>query len=83
MPPPEVPTTPRVTATAAGTLEISVEGVRDNDDGMVTLNLYRNGGTTPIATQTRETWPWSRSTYRFKDAGLTAGTTTHVPGDRE
>jgi chitodextrinase len=71
---PEVPTAPRVTATAAGTLEISTEGVRDNDDGMITLNLYRDNGTTPIASQTQENWPWSRATYRFKDAGLTAGT---------
>ena len=71
---PEVPTAPRVTATAAGTLEISVEGVRDNNDGEITMNLYRDGGATPIASQTKETWPWSRAVYRFKDAGLTAGT---------
>ncbi len=72
---PEVPTTPRVTATAAGTLEVSVEAVRDNDDGMQTMALYRDGGTSPIATQTRETWTQSRAVFRFKDSGLTAGTT--------
>jgi chitodextrinase len=71
---PEVPSTPRVTATAAGTLEISVEGVRDNDDGEITMNLYRDGGTTPIATQTRETWPMTPAVYKFVDSGLTAGT---------
>src|SRR3954469_324965 len=71
---PEVPTAPRVTATAAGTLEISADGVRDNDDGQITMNLYRDGNTTPIASQTLESWPWSRPVYRFKDAGLTAGT---------
>ena len=72
---PEVPGTPRVTATAAGTLEISVEGVRDNNDGEVTMQLFRDGGSTPIAAQTRETWPMTPAVYKFVDSGLTAGTT--------
>lgn len=72
---PEAPTTPRVTATAAGTLEVSADGVRDNDDGQITYSLYRDGGASPIASQTVESWPWSRPTIRFKDSGLVAGTT--------
>jgi chitodextrinase len=71
---PEVPATPRVTATAAGTIEVTVDGVRDNNDGDITINLYRGTGTTPIASLTKETWPWSRAVYRFKDSGLAAGT---------
>jgi hypothetical protein len=72
---PEVPTTPRVTATAAGTLDISAEGVADNNDGVLTYRLYRDGGANPIATATAESWPWSRPVLRFKDTGLAAGTT--------
>ncbi len=41
---PEVPTTPRVTPTAAGTLSISVEAVSDDNDGTLTYRLYRDGG---------------------------------------
>ena len=29
-------------------MNISVEGIRDNDDGMITYTLFRDGGTTPI-----------------------------------
>ena len=50
---------------------------------MITLNLYRDNGTTPIATQTRETWPWSRAVYRFKDSGPRRRYEQHLPGDRE
>ena len=57
---PEVPTTPRVTATAAGTLSISAEGASDNNDGVLTYSLYRDGGANPIATTTAESWPWSK-----------------------
>ncbi len=72
---PRTPTTaPRVVATAAGTLSVSVEGTSDNNDGVLTYNLYRDGGNTPVATTTAESWPWSLPVVRFKDAGLTAGT---------
>lgn len=72
---PEVPTSPRATPTAAGTISISAEGVSDNNDGVLTYSLYRDGGTTPIATQTAESWPWSKPVLRFTDPGLLAGTT--------
>ena len=71
---PDVPTTPRVTPTAAGTLSISAEGVSDNNNGVLTYSLYRDGGAAPIATQTAESWPWSKPVLRFKDSGLIAGT---------
>ncbi len=72
---PETPTTaPRVVATAAGTLSVSVEGTSDDNDGSLTYNLFRDGGTTPVATTTAESWPWSLPAVRFTDSGLTAGT---------
>jgi hypothetical protein len=71
---PDVPTAPRVTPTAAGTLSISAEGVSDNNNGVLTYALYRDGGSTPIATTSDESWPWSKPVLRFIDSGLTAGT---------
>lgn len=40
---------------------------------MLTYRLYRDGGNTPIATQTAESWPWTRPVLRFEDSGLPAG----------
>ncbi len=65
---------PRVTPTAAGTLSVNVQGTSDNNDGVLTYNLYRDGGNTPVATTTAESWPWSLPDVRFIDSGLTAGT---------
>ena len=70
---PQTPVAPTVTATAAGRLTIVANGVADNNDGVLTYRLYRDGGNTPIATHTAESWPWSRPILRFEDSGLAAG----------
>ena len=70
---PAVPAAPSVTASAPGTATIVVRGVADNNHGHLTYMLYRDGGTTPIATRVVESWPWSLPTLRFDDTGLPAG----------
>jgi hypothetical protein len=52
---------------------INATGVADNNDGVLTYRLYRNGGNTPIATTTAESWPWTRPSLRFVDQGLNNG----------
>jgi chitodextrinase len=70
---PTTPLAPTVTASSAGTVTVTVRGVYDNNDGFLTYRLFRNGGTTPIATVTAESWPWSLPTVRFDDTGRAAG----------
>ncbi|MEV1286090.1 LamG-like jellyroll fold domain-containing protein [Micromonospora sp. NPDC049679] len=70
---PDRPVAPTVTATAAGTLTVTFPAVADRDSGTLTYSIYRDGGTTPVATRTAESWPWTRPTLRFDDTGLPAG----------
>ncbi len=64
-----------VTPTRAGTLTVEVPTVEDYDSGTLTYRIYRDNGTTPVSTQTAESFPWSRPVLRFDDAGLAAGST--------
>ena len=41
-------------SSSAGTVTVTVRGVADNNNGMLTYRLFRNGGTTPIATATAD-----------------------------
>lgn len=70
---PETPLIPTVTATAPGTLTIVAQGVADNNDGVLSYRLYRNGGANPIARISVESWPWSLPTLRFVDKGRPVG----------
>ena len=71
---PETPLAPTVTATAAGTVAIVAQGVADNNDGVLSYRLYRNGGASPIARISVESWPWSLPTLRFVDKNRPVGT---------
>jgi hypothetical protein len=62
-----------VQPTRAGTLTVTVPAVEDPDSGTLTYRIYRDGGTTPVSTQTVESFPWSRPVIRFDDTGLSAG----------
>lgn len=62
-----------VQPTRAGTLTVSFPAVEDPDSGTLTYRIYRDGGATPVSTQTVESFPWSRPVIRFDDTGLTAG----------
>jgi hypothetical protein len=64
-----------VQPTRAGTLTVQVPTVDDADNGTLTYRIYRDNGTTPVSTQTAESYPWSRPVLRFDDTGLVAGST--------
>ncbi len=70
---PETPAAPIATATAPQTVTIVANGVADNNDGVLTYKLFRNGGTSPIARVKVESWPWSRPVLRFVDTGRPVG----------
>lgn len=72
---PERPAPVTVQSTRVGTLTVQWPSVIDRDNGTLTYRLYRNGGTTPISTQTVESFPWSRPVMRFDDTGLAPGST--------
>lgn len=42
---------PTVTATGAGTMSVALTTTSDRDDRFLTYELYRDGGTTPVASQ--------------------------------
>jgi hypothetical protein len=62
-----------VQPTAANTLTVLIPTSDDADSGTLTYRVYRDGGSTPVATMTAESYTWSRPTLRFDDKGLTAG----------
>ncbi|MFT4081939.1 MAG: PKD domain-containing protein [Nocardioides sp.] len=62
-----------VQPTAANTLTVEVPTVEDADSGTLTYRIYRDGGSTAIATLTAESYPWSRPVLRYDDTGLAAG----------
>lgn len=61
--------------TAAGTLTVEFPAVHDADTGTLTYRVYRDGSNTAIgtATQTAESFHWSRPVLRFDDTGLAPG----------
>ena len=70
---PATPLAPTVSASAAGTVTVVARGVADANNGMLTYQLFRNGASTPIATKTVESWPWSLPEVRFDDTGRAPG----------
>lgn len=72
---PSAPAAPIATATNAGTVNVEVPATSDRDNGTLTYRLYRDGGSSPIATQSVESWPFSLPVLRFTDTGLVPGST--------
>jgi hypothetical protein len=71
---PKTPTVaPAVDAAGNGTVTVTINAVPDIDNGTLTYSLYRDSVTTPIATATAESWPWTQPTIRFQNTGLTNG----------
>jgi hypothetical protein len=64
-----------VQPTAAGTLTVLIPTSDDADSGTLTYRVYRDGGSTPVATLSAESYTWSRPVLRFDDKGLAAGST--------
>lgn len=70
---PETPAPPVATPSAKGAVTVTVQGVSDDDDGVLSYRLYRNGGPNPIARFKAESWPWSKPTIRFVDKNRKPG----------
>jgi hypothetical protein len=70
---PKAPSAPTAVSTSAGVDSVSFTGVSDADDGSLTYSLYRDKGTTPIATLTATSWPWALPVLHYRDTGLTPG----------
>ena len=70
---PAKPAAPTVTSTSAGVESVTFTAVSDSDDGTLSYAIYRDGGTTPIATLAATSWPWALPVLHYRDAGLVAG----------
>jgi len=62
-----------VQPTAANTLTVEVPTVDDADTGTLTYRIYRDGGSSPIATLSAVSFPGNRPVLRYDDKGLSAG----------
>jgi hypothetical protein len=63
------------TVLADGTAKVSVVPTWDPDNAVLTYNLYRDNGSTPIFTFTRDSRFWRLPVQVFTDTGLIPGST--------
>ena len=71
--PPVKPPTPKVASVEPGTVKIVATGTYDRDDDQLSYALLRDGSSTPIATWTASSKPWSIPTFVRFDSGLAPG----------
>jgi hypothetical protein len=67
------PPAPSVTSSVPGVVSVTAAAPVDLDDPDLTIELFRDGGTTPIATRTVHSLFWNSATATFADLGLTIG----------
>src|SRR5205085_3021285 len=67
------PAAPTAKSTASGVVSVTWPATSDLDNADLTYHLYRDGGSTPIATSTAHSVPWTLPALRFRDAGLAVG----------
>jgi hypothetical protein len=65
--------TPTAAVLGAGTVRVAWRAAHDLDNEHLTYRVYRDGGTTPVATLTRPSQWWDRPMLGWTDTGLTAG----------
>ncbi|SDM64494.1 PKD repeat-containing protein [Geodermatophilus siccatus] len=65
--------TPTAAVLGAGTVRVAWRAASDPDNEHLTYRVYRDGGTTPVATLTRPSQWWDRPVLGWTDTGLTAG----------
>ncbi len=58
---------PTVTATGAGTMSVAVTTTSDRDDRFLTYELYRDGGTSPVASQSGDSLFFKPQTVTLVD----------------
>ena len=68
-------TAPTVTSTSAGVDSVSFPATWSTDVGTLSYKIFRDGGTTPIATLTATSWPepGEQPVLHYQDTGLTPG----------
>jgi Concanavalin A-like lectin/glucanases superfamily len=66
---------PTVTSTLAGVDNISFPATSSKDVGTLSYRIFRDGGSSPIATLTATSWPepGDQPLLRYEDTGLTPG----------
>lgn len=78
---PSRPAPPTAVARAGGKVTISVQAPLDTDDVHLTVRLFRDGGSTPIATAAVASLFWKRPVLTFSDDALAAGSTHSYTAD--
>jgi concanavalin A-like lectin/glucanase superfamily protein len=73
VPPVKPAAAPTVTSTSAGVDSVSFPAVSSQDAGTLSYKIFRDGGSSPIATLTATSWPWALPVLRYQDSGLTPG----------
>lgn len=66
---------PTVTSTSAGVDSVSFPATWSKDVGTLSYRIFRDGGSTPIATLTATSWPeaGTQPVLRYQDTGLAPG----------
>jgi hypothetical protein len=73
--PPIKPPTPKVASVEPGTVKVVLTGTYGRNDNQLSYALLRDGGSTPIASWSAFSTPWSIPTSVRKDTGLAPGST--------
>lgn len=69
------PAQPIAVASAGGSVNVYAQAPVDLDSPDLTMELFRDGGTTPIATEDVTSLFWKQPVIGFTDSGLSAGST--------
>jgi hypothetical protein len=67
------PAAPQVTSTSSGTVTVTTTPPVDPDDPDLVMQLFRNGGTSPVATADVESLFWRQPTVKWVLTGLPPG----------
>jgi len=78
---PARPATPTVVARSGGKVSIFVQAPLDTDDTDVTVRLYRDGASAPIATAAVHSLFWKQPVLGFSDDGLAVGSSHSYTAD--
>ncbi|MEO7261960.1 MAG: LamG-like jellyroll fold domain-containing protein [Jatrophihabitantaceae bacterium] len=78
---PTRPPAPTVVARAGGKVSIFVQAPLDTDDTDLTVRLYRDGASTPIATAPAHSLFWKQPVLAFSDDGLALGSSHTYTAD--
>lgn len=72
------PTAPTATINSSGTVTVTAQSPVDLDDPDLTMQLFRDGGSTPIASTQVHSLFWKQPTVTWTDSGLAGGSHTYT-----